>query len=127
MKLTWFTRTIVFAGIAAGNRGLSLTIAEMPDGKLGVIAIEGARPSDEATVPQNIESLFDDHGHKVVGYRKTLPGAKKIAEAYAAKWKARRAKIDRCGCKNIESAGRGSQTRKRHLPGTRKVAERAAL
>ncbi len=127
MKLAWSTKTVAIAGLTVGERGLSLTIAETPDGKLGVIAIEVVRPSDKATVPQMVASILDDHGHKIVGYRKTLPGAKKIAEAYAAKWKARRAKIDRCGCKNIESAGRGSQTRKRHLPGTRKVAERAAL
>lgn len=85
-------------------RTLSVNVSELGEGSWVVSAIEVStaaaldllREPEAATV-----ALYDDHGHKVVGERSTLEGAKAAAEAYAWMWARERAKVDACGCEGI--------------------------
>lgn len=82
----------------------ALTMAVQPIASEGwlVLALEfpadvkGAKDAAEA-----IGRLFGDHAPHVVGQRKTLSGAKKLAERYIDEWREKARDLPKCDCGEI--------------------------
>jgi hypothetical protein len=109
-KFEWSTVTQSYCAMKApdgSGRGLNVAVIEAPNGEFVSVAIEAnardiadAGNRDGATAAMGV--LLDGHAHEVIGSRKTVTGAKALAERYAEKWLAGRASTAPCPCDTIK-------------------------
>ncbi len=95
-----------------GRRMLVLCLAQsaIDNSPFFVMAFETAAPTGDGDY--SAASFFADHAHESVGDRRTLAGAKALAERRIATWQTTQRSAKRCGCSTI-AAPPDSQRRMR--------------
>jgi hypothetical protein len=66
---------------------------------LSVLAVETVRPKRGGDTAEQVERVFSEHAHKLVGQGDSLPDAIAKAEAFAAGWvRPLQPNLESCGC-----------------------------
>lgn len=85
----------------SADTALIMAIQPIGEGWI-VIAIESSADMKGAKdAVEGVGRFFGDHAHDVVGQRKTLSGAKKLAERYIDKWREKARDLPKCDCGEI--------------------------
>jgi hypothetical protein len=111
-ELTWHTVAQLVVRVRKGGRVLGVVVQGEREAWT-VMALEGPEQSTRDALPSRVQSLFDDHGHKMVGVFPSPSDAMVVAESYANAWFYGDAKtMERCCCRSIrEGASKAPRAR----------------
>lgn len=99
----WIDPPRSWAYLTSGARGVLGVYVNTTRAGFLTVAIEYPGSVEDAagkSEEETVALVLEDHAHVVLGTRKTLRGAKALAERYVAKWKAWK-RADPCGCGEI--------------------------